>query len=105
MVCCSKDSYLEGVSCVAVISMSGADTSLLADQSSYHLEFFAVNVAISVQVEHSKGNLKMATGSCETEFRLLNGGNFVFVQQHELTSSQAHVIRFGTLENKWLSSC
>jgi len=43
--------------------MSGSHAGLLPHQSGHHFEFFAIYIAVSIQIEHSEGNLKVATGN------------------------------------------
>jgi len=43
--------------------MSGSHAGLLPHQSGHHFEFLAIHIAVSIQIEHSEGNLKVATGN------------------------------------------
>lgn len=52
---------LESVASVRMISVPGADAALLPDESGNLLEFFAVDVAVAVQVEHAECDLEMTT--------------------------------------------
>lgn len=53
--------YLEGVSSVGVVTMTRADRSLLSNQISDFLKLAAVDIAITVQVEHFKCYFKVPT--------------------------------------------
>lgn len=57
----SSEVYLERVAGVGVIAMTRSDGCLLTDEIRDLLEFAAVNVAVSVQIEHFEGDFKVTT--------------------------------------------
>lgn len=56
--------YFKSVAGIGVIAMATSDAGLVSHQGGHLFEFFAVYVAVSVQVKHAKGNFKVAPGSC-----------------------------------------
>lgn len=49
--------------------MPRADAGLLTDQRSNFFEFFMIDVAVAVQIEHTKRDFEMPPGSCDSEIK------------------------------------
>lgn len=55
--------YLKSIASIGVVAVPRADAALLSDEECHLLKLLAVDVTVTVQVEHSESDLEMATRS------------------------------------------
>lgn len=70
-----------------MIPMPCAHARLLPHQSGNHFELLTVHIPISIQVEHAKGNLKVATGDLKRQILVVRFRVDFFIHLFHLLES------------------